>query len=102
MGPFKNWFVGNCVGKPSCRIPLDDMRLRPGCQQVLDKRKGTKPAEKDDDDTAAKEREAAQAGWIDAGRRMLPGKERDSSGSKQKSNNGHESTPAKQAESAPA
>jgi len=45
VAPFKNWFVGNCVGKAECRIPLDTMRLRSGCMEVLNKRKGVKPKE---------------------------------------------------------
>jgi len=71
VAPFKNWFVGNCVGKAECRIPLDAMRLRPGCMQVLEKRKGTKPKEASTDDAGPSDQEVAQAGWIDAGRRML-------------------------------
>ena len=70
VAPFKHWFVGNCVGKAECRIPLDTMRLRSGCMEVLNKRKGVKPKEQTDD-SGPSDAEVAQAGWIDAGRRML-------------------------------
>jgi len=45
VAPFKNWFVNSCVGKSECHLELDKMKIRPGCMEVLDKRKGVKPKE---------------------------------------------------------